>query len=378
MATVRRIDGDRWEVRWYERRPDGPSRQVSRTIRAKNENDARSKAALLETDNRRKSSQYLLRHAMAELVRHGGRRTDKSNGEVETRARRHVLPALGDTPLSDLSARGLETFYRTLSDKGMADGTIRHVHSDINQALRLAKRDNWVDRNVAEDVILGRLHRKRAQPPTLAQLHELIGHAAAAVSAPPKPGSSQWAAIELLLFIRLAAVTGARMGEVLALRYNDLAGGVARIGRAVELYRGKVRIKATKTHNHRVVPIPEQMAELIVAHRTAVASHLGIPIGDDALLFLNTVQPLIEPMRPSTMESRYVRLAARHKIEFTPHDLRHFATSSWLRLLPAIEASTLAGHSRTSTTTDIYGHLIERSDNDTVSAILAPVLARPA
>lgn len=371
MATVRSRGNGVWEVRWYQRGPDGTTKQRSKRIKAASEREAKLAAAVHESRERERAVEYRVRDALHELIAHGGRRSVRSNSEVERRARLHILPRIGDLALSELTPRRLEELYAALQLAGKSAGLVRHVHSDMHQALFLAKRDGWIDRNVAEDVILPRLSRRRIEPPSLLELRQIIDAADAR-------SSMGWGSVELALLLRLAAVTGGRLGEVMALRYQDLEGHVARINRSVEEHGSALRIKPTKTDNHRMVPIPVEMAAYIAAHRAAVEAYFGHAPAPGDLIFVSTDRPFDQPPRPSTMNSRYVRLMRTMPFKVRLHDFRHFAASSWLKLLPAIEASKLAGHSKTSTTTDIYGHLLEATDDGTVSSILAPVLRRGA
>lgn len=371
VATVRQTKAGTYEVRWYERGPTGEMRRRTKTVKAATLREAKAKAALLEVAEREQASNYTVRHALAEVLRHGGRRTAKSNAEIERRARLHVLPRIGGLTLDKVTARRLETFYAELAEAGLSSGTVRHIHSDMRQALKMAKRDRWIDYNPADDVILPPMRRKRIQPPDLDLLRQIIEAADTKVR-----NEGTWPAVELALFVRLAAVTGARLSEVLALRYSDIRNGVVSITRALEEFEGRVTVKGTKTETYRSVPIPLEMVRLIDRHREAVAGHLGDAPADGDMIFLSVDRPLDEPMRPTSMQSRYQRLV--RDIERAPrlHDFRHFAVSSWLDVVPILEASALAGHSRTSTTTDVYGHLVKRSDGEKVASILEPVLRR--
>lgn len=372
VATVKQTKAGTWEIRWYQRGADGEMRRRTKTVSAANLREAKAKAALLEVAEREQASRFTVRHALAELLRHGGRRSAKSNAEIERRARLHILPRVGDLSLDKITARRLEAFYAELADAGLSSGTVRHIHSDMRQALKMAKRDRWVDYNVADDVILPAMRRKRIAPPPLDVLRAIIAAADAKVAE-----ERSWPAVELALFLRLAAVTGARLSEVLALRYVDITpAGVVSIARALEEFDGQVTVKGTKTETYRSVPIPLEMVELLARHRLAVSAHLGDAPADADLIFLSVKRPLDEPLRPTAMQSRYQRLVL--DIERAPrlHDFRHFAVSSWLELLPILEASSLAGHSRVSTTTDIYGHLLSSAPDERVASILAPVLRR--
>lgn len=372
MASAREVGPGLFEVRWYERTYAGETRQRSKRVRASSKREAERRGAILETAERAKAVDYTLGHAVADVIRHGGRRTAKSNFEVERRARLHILPALGDTPVTRVTPVMLERFYGSLARQGLAPGTIRHVHSDVTQALFMAKRDGWVATNVAESVILPALVRKPVHPPDVLQLRAIIDLAESDAT------GGSWACTELLLLLRLAAVTGARLGELMAFRHLDLAGHGARIHHSVEAFQGAVRVKGTKTDQQRTVPLPIEIEGYLDAHCALTALRWGRTPTPADFVFISTRAPFVEPLSPPTMNGRYMRLLRRLPFHVRLHDFRHFAASSWLHVLPAIEASYLTGHSKTSTTTDIYGHLLEQSNDGTVSSILAPILRRGA
>ena len=78
-------------------------------------------------------------------------------------------------------------------------------------------------------------------------------------------------------------------------------------------------------------------------------------------LFTNEHGGLINP---SLIEDWMKRVIEQSKTEhYTPHSLRHTNISLQLAMgVPITTVSSRAGHSRTSTTTDTYGHLISSTD----------------
>ena len=95
---------------------------------------------------------------------------------------------------------------------------------------------------------------------------------------------------ELGLFFHVAAVTGARRGELIALRWSsiDLEHRQVLIDRSVIQVGRQVIEKDTKTHQARRLAIDVATAELLAAHRDMVvrrARMAGTEAGDESYVF---------------------------------------------------------------------------------------------
>lgn len=96
--------------------------------------------------------------------------------------------------------------------------------------------------------------------PSSAELHVLIARAEAS----RRPDNA--------LLIALAATTGARRGELCALRWSDidLDAGVVHIRRSIRQVADKPIEGDTKTHQERAVALSEGAVEEMRAHRLRV------------------------------------------------------------------------------------------------------------
>ena len=83
-------------------------------------------------------------------------------------------------------------------------------------------------------------------------------------------------------YLEVAAATGCRRGELLALRWSDISGGRLWISRSLCQTKGKLEFKGTKTEKPRPVTLPPSTIGVLEAHRknrTSIASNLGRIIG---------------------------------------------------------------------------------------------------
>jgi integrase len=177
----------------------------------------------------------------------------------------------------------------------------------------------------------------------------------------------------------LAASTGARRGELLALRLHDLdlPAGMLSIKRGIVITDAGLVKQGTKTHQARRISLDPRTVEVLSMHlaqQDALAASIGIVFRPDGFVFTHTVDGST-PWRPDSTTRAFRRLCARCGVTGVRlHDLRHYVAT---RLLSnGIDARTVAGrldHRNPSTTLNVYAHFVPGSDRD-ASAALARLL----
>jgi integrase len=281
-----------------------------------------------------------------------------------------VRPELGRIKLARLTARDLDRLYAKLSAKGNSAMTVRHVHAFIGVALHQAERWQLVDRNVARQATPPTVHTTEVVAPDAAEVRKIL-EAAEAIE--PTLGA-------LLL---LAALTGARRGELCALRWSDLdeQAGTLRIARSVyERVGGGWGEKSTKTHAARRIGVDELGLAILRRHRSAVdelAEQLDVTLAPDAFMFSRSPAGL-EPLRPGVVSKFTRRVATLAGVDTHLHALRHFsATQAIAAGFDAVTVSARLGHADSSITLRVYSHALESRDRD-LAASLGRTLALPA
>lgn len=281
-----------------------------------------------------------------------------------------VRPELGSVRLSKLTAGHLDKLYAKLTEKGNKATTIRRVHALIGAALHQAERWDLVDRNVA----------LRASPPVVR---------AAQVEAPsPKQVQALLVAAEkvepsLAVLLLLAALTGARRGELCALRWSDvdLKAGTLTIARSVyETAGGGWGEKDTKGHQVRKIGLDGLAIEALRRHRQATratARDLHLTIPPDAFLFSRS--PVgSEPIRPDVLTKFTTRMAVKAKVDTHLHALRHFsATQAIAAGYDPVTVGGRLGHADPSITLRVYSHVLEQRDRE-LATTLGKTLSLPA
>lgn len=167
------------------------------------------------------------------------------------------------------------------------------------------------------------------------------------------------------VLVTVALTTGARRGEIVALRWEDIdwERGQIRICRAAYLVAGqKQGIKSTKTGQVRVVPLVEPAKSLLVEWRTAQRNEreaLPVWCGEEFIF----TEPTGNWTRVDNVTKRWTAFLGDRKLPAIPfHGLRHTAASVLLgNGLPVRAVAGLLGHAQASTTLNIYGHVLDSS-----------------
>jgi len=240
-----------------------------------------------------KSVNKLLDDWLAHIAKRG--RSASYVTQARQKSKLHIRPVLGTVSLDRLDARRLDAFYDSLLAKGLQPSSVRQLHAFLSSALNQAVKWGWIDRAPTE----------RATPPTV-RAPDLP------VPSPEDVRSLVEAADPLMTrAIALAALTGARRGELCAIRWSDVdaEAGVMRIAKAVT---GKATIGPTKTHQVRVLALDPVAVAL-----------LGEPGLPDVFVLTGTDRPA----SPNVLTQGFRGLADSLGMPYRFHDLRHYSAT---------------------------------------------------
>ena len=276
---------------------------------------------------------------------------------------RHLIPTFGTTPLRRLRARDIDTYYSQLragkatAHRPLAPATIRRIHGVLRVALGQGVRWGWLPLNPASAATPPRVQPSEIAPPSPDELGRLYN--AALADAP-----------DLAVFVALAAATGARRSEVIALRWSDVdleAGRVA-IARGIVMGPDGPVEKDTKTHAARVVSLDDTTVALLTEHEKRMTDRAvlcGVVLERSAFVFSDAAD-LMVPWRPDSTTRRFVQLRDSCGLSHVRlHDLRHYVATTMLTA--GIDVRTVAGrlgHRSAATTLNVYSHFIESADRD--------------
>lgn len=283
--------------------------------------------------------------------------------------RRHILPAIGQRPVSKLTPDEVQRMLNTLSASGLSPRTVRYARAILRKALHQAMQWNYIFRNVATMVEVPRVEKFKIQPLTVEQAQSLLD-------------SVQGHRLESLY--RVALSLGLRRGEILGLRWCDvdLNTRMLRIEVALQRVQGRLELSAPKTESSvRSLPLPEVLVRSLHAHRQRQAQEslrLGDAWHDHGLVFPSEVGTPMEP-RNLLRHFKAVLKTAGLPTTIRFHDLRHSCGTFLIAqgVHPRVVMEIL-GHSQISVAMNTYGHVFPETQRQAVETVDALFHAQTA
>ncbi len=278
---------------------------------------------------------------------------------------KHLMPALGAHQLAKLAPLHIQNCHGKALASGRRDGrgglsarTVVHHHRVLSEALKQAVRWRLLAINPCELVDPPRPARREMNILDEAQTGALIGAAESS---------------RIGVTVLLAATTGMRRGEILALRWRDLdlERRTLSVVRTLEETKKGLSFKEPKTErSRRTIMLPQVSVEALRRHRAKQASdrlRAGRAWADHDLVCTDA---LGEPIRPDYLTHAFTKLVARLGLNVRFHDLRHSHMSHLLAagVHPKV-ASERAGHASVSFTLDTYSHVLPGLQEDAAERI---------
>lgn len=355
MASIKKYDtakGTAWRVQY--RSPDGKSR-TKQGFRTKAEaqrwadknattitegywtDPSRGKIRIEELWDMWKPSQ----HHLAESSMH----TLASSWDT------HVKPRWGSIAISAVQTRDVQAWVDSMHADNKSSSVIHRAENLLSALADVAVYDQMIPRNPCASVRLPSRKRREMNALTVDQVKVLVNQAARYKS--------------LVVFL---AFTGARWGEAVALRVEDidLARKRATISKAASTVGGKVVVGDTKTRKVRSIALPTVVVEAL---RSELRGKLP-----KALVWANHRGQIVTT--PSRRSWWHAAVDACHAADgsfpagLRIHDLRHTAAS----ILIGAGASVLVvqrqlGHASAKMTLDRYAHLFDGDLDEVVGAV---------
>ena len=272
----------------------------------------------------------------------------------------HLSPALGETPVQQLTPQHIQQYYTMLlRDKGLSPNTIRRHHDLLSSALRTA---------VKQDILI-RCPADRVEPP------RVIPHETKFYS--PENLKRLYAEVEgswLELVVKLAGCLGLRREEICGLKWTcvDFSRRRIHIREARTAAGASIVQKETKNRSStRILHLTDDLYPLLrreFQRQEEDRARLGEAWPDTGLVLVDRAG---QPYSPNNVSLAFHRFVRKHNLpDITLHGLRHtFATVASAQGAPLFEIGKALGHSTPATTGRIYTHLLDQTHAATLSRV---------
>ncbi|CEG31417.1 site-specific integrase [Peribacillus simplex] len=363
MAHVRK-EGKSWYYAIDMGKDSSGKRQIKKKRGFKTEKEAKNALAALMTDinkgNYVEPSKLSYSVYIDDWLKDKKISVKKSTHEsYKALIEKHIIPALGDTKLSDITSRQIQSFIRDLFlTEELSDESIQKIYMIVKNSLNSAVKFELLAKNVCEKVERPKVQKKEMKVWDVEEIQHFLKVA---------EGDHSY------MLFHLAVTTGMRMSEILGLRWKnvDLDNGVIYVKEQLERYSHNFTNVKTKASN-RNISISETTVQALRKQRKMILQE-KLMSSSEEYKDLNLVCPTSvgTPYLPSNLSKIFKRLtktSGNKPIRF--HDLRHsFATMLLSQSVNPKIVSEILGHSSSKITLDVYTHILPNMQKDTAKQL---------
>lgn len=272
---------------------------------------------------------------------------------------KHIVPYIGGVSLQALEPHHIQSLYSKLHTVGLSNTSIRYVHATLRKALNSAVKQRTLNSNVVNCV----------DPPSPKKFKPTI-----------LTGDSMQRLLaacnntEVYIPVLLAVSLGLRRGEVLGLKWTDIdfRAATLEVQRTATFYKGEFCLSDTKTEcSHRTLMLSRFVLEKLTLYKK---QQFILALSNKGKF--NPYNMVVCRVDGSVMTStvlnykykKALKKAGLPDVRF--HDLRHSNATLMLRNnVPAKIVQSIFGHSKVSTTLDLYSHVITDMQEPAVAVI---------
>jgi integrase len=281
--------------------------------------------------------------------------SEKIAEDYRTMIETKIIPRLGKIVLTQLKPSHIQKFYGELRECGAQDGgalsarSVAYIGTVLKTALKYAVEvEGILSVNIATRVAVPKGEARRLEPWSVEELKVFLA------------GISEH---RLFALYRFAVFSGARKGEIVALKWSDLdfERGTISISKN-RLYFNHKTIEQNRTKGgdgRRVISLDPETLDILRSHRKRQFEErlgAGEVWKESGNIFVTVEGDPIHYSTPTAVFARYRKKLGLREQRF--HDLRHLhATQLLQNETPLHVVSKRLGHSQVMTTASIYAHV---------------------
>ena len=292
------------------------------------------------------------------------RRKPSTLENIESEVRVHLAPFFRDRSLDRITPEDIADLISSLEAAGLAPKTIHNILGTLSALFNFAKapRRRWASSNPCAGAELPAIaEASEIRFLTLEEIDLLIAHARAGM----------FQALDRALYLT-AAMTGLRLGELVALRWRDVDWTAARIRVRQNYVRGRYGSPKSR-RSTRSVPMADEVGGEL--DRLFQSSRYT---GEDELVFANPATG--RPMAKANITRRLHKALEDAGLDDSHvfHDLRHtFGTRMAAAGVPIRTLQEWLGHKHISTTLRYADYAPSNREGEMIAAAFARPEASP-
>ena len=346
----------------------GKARQIERTAYGLAEANALEQQLIAEYKEKRTASSRLtvreLFEEYAEYHSHETRRTSHDSAMKNLRLR--VLPTMSDYRLDRLTQPVLAKWKNDLAaDEKLSITTKKNAYSAFTAMLNYGVKMDYLTKNPLS--ALGNFKAPEAVEKPADTLHYYTAEEFCKYIAQAREKAVTVIDWGYYVFFSIAFYTGARKGEINALKWSDIDGNILHIRRSIaqKLKGGDVETPPKNKSSYRDLQIPEPLMKILAEHKQR-QKDAARNFSDDFRICGGK-----QPLRDTSIENHNKMFSTAAGLpHIRIHDFRH--THASLLVNEGINIQEIArrlGHSDMQMTWNTYSHLYPREEERAVEIL---------
>jgi integrase len=275
---------------------------------------------------------------------------ESSRARLEIAIRNDLLPVFGKRRIASIGYEDVQAWVTRMANSGRSPATVRKSFYALCRVMETAVLGKYVAVSPCIGVKLPKAIKREMRSLNAEQLDRLADQMPERCKALALVAG--WSGL------RWSETAGLRVRDV-RLRAVEVREGLVEVGPRGDQRGGLVATDLKTDKSHRTVQMPGLVADALAAHITQFCAKRkdGSPDPEGYVFTAAMGGPL---RRTAFMRRTFhpaVRRAGLEPLRW--HDLRHTSASLAISTgVPILVVSKMLGHSKTSTTLDVYGHLL--------------------
>lgn len=348
---------------------DGNPRQVERTAYGLAEAQTMEQRLIAEYKDKKETvkSKMTVQQLCDEYEKYHAMETRKSSHENAMKILQiRVLPVLGKFKLNKLSQQVLSQWKMDVNNQDILIGTKQNAYKTFSALLNYAVKMEYIPQNPLTK--LGNFKDANVINKPADKLHYYTSEQFLKYIAEAETAAHTVIDWGYYVFFNIAFYTGARKGEINALKWSDIEENKMHIRRSIaqKLKGGDVETPPKNKSSYRDLIMPEPLMKVLAEHKDRQRAAAGEHFSEDYRICGGE-----RPLRDTSIENKNKAFAKAADLpHIRIHDFRH--THASLLVNEGINIQEIArrlGHSDVQMTWNTYSHLYPEEESRAVEIL---------